>query len=213
MSITVRSARFCLLALWISTGMLITGCISTFSELQSARLTGVGRVTVTPGYSAVSRHDGKWTLEVDDRFGVQLATGIADRLDLCWRYERVVGNTDFNVMGFGPKVAVVPDRFAVYTPLGFAFGEELATDGIDDTLEFHPTAIFSRPFWQVVEVSASGKALIRQGDTLVAANFGLGFSSAFERWVLRQEIGFLWNPGQSGRHRHISLAFSYVLGK
>jgi hypothetical protein len=49
-------------------------------------------------------------------------------------------------------------------------------------------------------------------EALVALNLGLGLGP-HERWVVRPEIGFLWNPGEDGRYMHLSLGFSYLFGR
>ncbi|MSR82461.1 MAG: hypothetical protein EXS58_05985 [Candidatus Latescibacteria bacterium] len=96
----------------------LCSCISTFSELQSAKLLGPGRYELTPNISAVN-----WQEEEDDyddtRVGLQLGAGITQRVDWRVRYERVRMDSDgFNIVGFGPKFSAIPDRLAFMHPWG-----------------------------------------------------------------------------------------------
>ncbi|HQU71054.1 MAG TPA: hypothetical protein PKV71_06630 [Calditrichia bacterium] len=45
-------------------------------------------------------------------------------------------------------------------------------------------------------------------DVLVAFNLGLGISSDLNRWALRPEVGYLFNPGENGHYFHWSLGVS-----
>ncbi len=192
----------------------LCGCISTFSELQSAKLLGPGRYELTPSISAVTWHEeDDYDDYSDTRVGLQLGAGITPKVDWRVRYERVGMEKDgYNIVGFGPKFSLLPDRLAFYAPLGFAFGEDLEAS---ETLEFHPTMLFT---WQPnphVELNASGKVLLRkEGDALMAYNLGLGLSPDFERQLtIRPEIGILTNPGEPGYYQHLSLALSVPFGE
>jgi hypothetical protein len=191
-------------------------CAPVFSDLQSARLAGRGRVEVTPSASSVSS-DG---VEVQHHFGLQLATGVHDRVDLRLRYEHVRvdggdelgGSHGVDVVGFGPKLGLVQDRLALAVPVGFAFGEDVDSG---ETWQIQPTLIGSLPVVKHVELTAAGKYIVplsaEDADSLVALNIGLGLGPA-DRWVVRPEVGFLWNPGEEGHFVHLSLGFSFLLG-
>lgn len=191
----------------------LCGCISTFSELQGARLLGTGKYEATVGYSSVRWSENSEDTYSDDRFGVLLGAGLLDNIDLRMRYERVsFGNDEgFNVLGFGPKVSIIPGKLALYTPVGFAFGSGLE---VGDTFEFHPTAIFTIAASRMVDINTSGKILFRKidEDDMVAFNVGLAVSPESRRITFRPEIGTLFNPGESGHFWHFSIAFSSIFG-
>lgn len=195
----------------------LPSCVPVFSELQSARLAGPGRIEMTPSYSSVSAASEGETQHVQDHYGIQAAVGVAPVLDLRLRYERVQldveGSQSFgiNVVGFGPKFGLVKDWVALYFPVGFAFGEDIA---VSETWQFHPTVLFSVPFNKYFELNTSAKALIplQSGkDTLLAFNVGFGLSSNLDRWAIRPEIGFLYDPnsGSQGHYMHLSIGFTY----
>ena len=66
-----------------------------------------------------------------------------------------------------------------------------------------------------VEVNGSIKGLIPLakdgGDTLVAFNVGLGVGD-LEKWVIRPEVGFLFNPGESGHFTQFGIALTVFAG-
>jgi hypothetical protein len=187
--------------------VLAARCAPVFSELQSAKLVGRDRVEITPSYSSIS-FSGEDGGHVQDEYGLQMATGVTQRLDLRARYVHVEG---VNVVGFGPKVSVVKDKVALAVPVGFAFGEDVDSG---KSWAIHPTLLLTAPVNRHVELNASTKALIpfSEGDKLVALNLGAGFG-ALEQWAIRPEVGFLFNPGENGHFTQVSVAFTYFAGK
>src|SRR5262245_682544 len=170
----------CLRFVLLAAGALSAGgCAPVFSDLQSAKLVGQGRVEVTPSYTSVS-DSGENGGHLQDEYGVQLATGLLDRLDLRARYVHVEG---VHVIGFGPKVSLVNDKVAVALPVGFAFGEDVNSG---KSWQVHPTLLLTAPVAPTFELTASGKALIpfSEGDTRYAVNIGAGFGR-LDRWAIR----------------------------
>jgi hypothetical protein len=201
--------RRLLAALGLAGGTLVpVGCAPVFSDFQSAKLVGPGRVELTPSAStvSVSGEDGG---HVQDEYGAQVATGVVDRLDLRARYVRSEG---VNAIAFGPKLGLVKDKVALAVPVGFAFGEGLESGR---TWAVHPTLLLTAPVNDRLEVNGSVKGLIPLskdgGDTLVAFNVGVGFGD-LERWVIRPEVGFLFNPGESGHFTQLGIAFTVFAG-
>jgi hypothetical protein len=195
---------------FLLTGILY-GCAPVFSDLQSARLVGPGRVEVTPGFSTVSFSDEGDSEHVQNHAGIQVATGVHEKVDLRVRYERVKveDSPGVNVVGFGPKIQPVRDHGAAYVPGGFAFG-----GGIDsaETWSVHPTLLLTGQVQSSVELNGSVKYLVplreEAGDNLLAFNVGLGLGPARGRWAIRPEFGMLFNPGESGHFTQFSVGFS-----
>ncbi len=190
-------------------GLAATGCAPVFSDFQGAKLVGRDRVEVTPTFSSVSA-SGTDGGHVQDELGLQLATGVLDRLDFRARYVRVEG---VNVLGFGPKIGLVKDKVALAVPLGFAFGKDVDSG---KSWAIHPTLLFTAPLNPHAELNASTNVLIPLsgdgGDTLVAVNLGAGFGN-LERWAIRPEVGFLFDPGTSGRYTQLGVGLTLFGGK
>jgi hypothetical protein len=198
---------------------LAAGCAPPFATLQSARTVPPGRVELTPSYSAVSATYEGETNHYEDVYGVQLAVGITVESEFRFAYARVDldPGSGVNVLGFGPKLMVVPDHVAVYIPAGFAFGDAVVAGGIDegfdsmDTWQLQPTLLFTGRLHENVEIDPSTKFILplsNGGDPQVALNLGFGLSSDLDLWALRPEIGFLFNPGDDGFHTSYSIAVS-----
>jgi hypothetical protein len=209
-------------ALVLST--VLSACAPVFSDLQSAKLVGKGRVEATPGFSSVSSSgaggcencgvqavgDGS-SSHVQNHAGLQLATGVDDKVDLRVRYEHVWvdGGGGVNVLGFGPKIQLFRNYAALYVPVGFAFG-----GGIDsgETWAVHPTLLLTGQVHPSVEINWSAKYLVpfseEAGDNLLAFNVGLGLGPANGRWAIRPEFGWLLNPGEEGHFTQFSVGVS-----
>jgi len=192
----------------VSGTLVCAGCAPVFSDFQSAKLVGRERVEITPSASTVSA-SGENGGHVQDEYGVQVATGVLDRLDLRARYMRVEG---INGVAFGPKLSVVKDKVALSVPVWFAFGKDVESG---KTWAVHPTLLLTGPVNSHLEVNGSIKGLIPLskdgGDKLVAFNVGLGVGD-LEKWVIRPEVGFLFNPGESGHFTQFGIALTVFAG-
>ena len=197
------------IALVLST--MVSACAPVFSDLQSAKLVGKGAVEVTPGFSSVSFADGD-SGHVQDHAGLQLATGVHDKVDLRVRYEHVWvdGGGGVNVLGFGPKVQLFRNYAALYVPVGFAFGSDIDSG---KTWAVHPTLLITGQIHPNVELNWSGKYLVPfsedAGDDLLAFNLGLGLGPADSRWAIRPEFGWLIDPGEDGHFTQFSIGVSW----
>jgi hypothetical protein len=173
-----------------------------FSDLQSARTLPPGKVELTPQGTTTSFRDDDESEHVQDHIGLQLGVGVADRVELRARYERVFldgsdqdgDSVGTNVVGLGPKVALVRDRLALHVPIGFAFG-----GGADsaETLTLQPTLLASFPAGNYVEINTSAKAnlpLDSDADLFrgFGLNLGLGLGPRGGSWSIRPEAGVLF---------------------
>lgn len=189
---------------------IIQACAPTFSEIQSARLAGPGRVELTPSYSSTFLSGDGGTEKAQDHFGVQFATGVSESVDLRVRYEYIkIEDDGVHVLGLGPKFGLIEDRAAFYIPVGTAIDEGIQSG---DLFSFHPTLLYTWPVNPSFELTASGKAILwvdRDIDDYLGFNLGAGISSDLTRWAIRPEGGVLINPGEDGRFWHLSVGFTY----
>ncbi|NIO48335.1 MAG: hypothetical protein GTN73_02680 [Candidatus Aminicenantes bacterium] len=200
--------------------VIFPGCAPVFSELQSAKLVGPGHLEVTPSFSSVSFSSEDESGHVQNHYGIQAGLGVSSMMDFRLRYERVsvdIQDMDggeslgVNVLGFGPKFSVVKDMVAAYVPIGFAFGEDIE---VSETWQIHPTLLITLPISKYIEFNPSAKVLIPlkgEQDTLVAFNLGTAISTNLEKWAIRPEVGFLYNPGENGHFIHFSIGFTYFI--
>jgi hypothetical protein len=198
-----RASSSLVFAVVIATG----ACAPVFSELQGARLVGPHKVELTPSASTVYFSDSGGSDHLQDHVGLQVATGVSPKVDLRFRYEHVIGGV--NVFGLGPKLQLVKDRVAFYAPVGFAIGGGIETS---KTWELQPTLLFTQPATSTVDLNLSAKYLIPLhggGDGLVALNVGLGLGPESKKWAFWPEVGWLFDPGNSGHFTQASLGFSF----
>lgn len=189
------------------------GCVTIFSEFQSAETLGKGNYEVTPSASIVAYYDEYESERAQNSIGVQYGYGITDKLDLKtrleipWVSDEIAPFGDIFVFGFGPKFGIVEKRFSIYTPVGFAFGNEIETS---ETIEFHPTALYSIPVSEHFEINTSGKFILpitTDNDPFYAINIGLGIWN--DNIGIRPEIGLLKSTQtMDGNYVHFGLGLS-----
>lgn len=200
--------------------MLLTflqGCVSPFSELQSARLVGKNNVELTPAYTTTSFTSEGETDGIQNHAGLHAAFGLSSKVDLRLRYEYLWTKDDdfgngISVIGFGPKVSLLENRIALSLPLGTAFGDE-----ITDSWEFQPSMLFTLPaIPDKLDITFAPKYILtfcEDCDDFVAFNLGLAFSNNVSSWAIRPEYGLLYDFGESGHASQFSIGISKTFGK
>jgi len=199
--------------------ILFTGCAAPFSDLQSARVVDEGEFEITGYYSGIFMDEenlfgGAKMEDLQRHIGLQVEAGVGRSMAFRGRLERITfSNVDddddvspYMVYALGPKFGNRTETMALYLPVGFATSD--AMESASD-LQFHPTLILGFPMGRDMELLGSGKLLIPigDGDTLFAANIGLGIDVG--SLVIRPETGFLMNPGEDGYFKQFSLGVSY----
>jgi hypothetical protein len=202
----------------LAASLFLSGCAPVFSDFQSGELVPPHHVEVTPSFAPVWFSEGGDTEHIQYNFGAQAAFGAHKYIELRAGYARLEltdsGNNGLNAAGFGPKVRLA-DQAALYLPVGFAFG-----NGVDiaNTWEVHPTLLYTAVLSDQVQITPSGKALVpigsgdRRQDTLLAFNVGAGLGPNLDQWMIRPEVGALFNPGESGLFWTLGIGFSYRFG-
>jgi hypothetical protein len=186
----------------------LTGCY-VFSGLQSARMAKPGQVEFTPGYSSISFAAEGESDKMTDNLGLQFGVGATRHFNIRARYERLGiagGGGGYNFFALEPKFGSPSGIIAFSMPVGSFFG-----DDIESTMQFHPTLLLTAPINQTFEINGSVKVLIfaeEDTDKLVAFNFGFGIGDV-EKIVIRPEIGFLINPGETGHFRAFSIGATF----
>ena len=180
----------------------LTGCLPYVADQQSATLLAPGKSEFTPSVSYVSFSSEDETEHVQTHFGVRAAVGVARRVELRGAYERVqVEDADdgVNVIGFGPKIGLVPNRVALYVPFGVVTGPDIESS---ETWTAVPTllvrAISGRTFELVPSIKAFVPVSGSDRDVFVGLHLGAGISNDLSRWALRPEVGVVRNPGEKG---------------
>jgi len=191
----------------------LTGCFTTFSELQDARLIGPGKIEITPHCSMVSGVSKSGNHPYSNQYGLQFALGAGASTDMRFRIERIdfkgMGSHGLTVFGFGPKFSLKKNRLAALLPIGFAFGKNIK---ILCTTQVHPGVVSTIPLGDRVDLNLSAKAIIpvtHPDNMMLAVNLGPGIRVMKPGLVLRPETGLLWRPGAASALLHLSLGVSF----
>jgi hypothetical protein len=192
------------------------GCAPPFSDLQSAKLVGMGNIEITPSVSDVSESDRYLEYEVQSETGLQVAYGLSKRIDARLRYGRIISGFErgskvrWHVYAAGIKYGLLKDKLAIYVPVGFNSGADIGDDA--NTWEVHPTVLYTFDVDDGFELNPSFKCMLplnhERTDIWYAYNLGLGLSLNPDKWVLRPEIGYRFSPSSETGNSHISLGLS-----
>ena len=192
-----------------------SGCAPAFND---ARLIPPGQVEITPSVSgAGATADGRSEYLLNT-FGVQGQVGVHERVNFGMAYARFQpreGNDGINTIAFGARIGLVKDRVAVSLPVGFAVREDVA---VSDTLSMYPAVLFTAPVSRHIDLNPSVRFLIPLcrdcgiEDTLVGFNMGVGLRAS-PRLIIRPEVGFVVNPGESGVVWTFGVGTSVAIGK
>ncbi|MET0551695.1 MAG: hypothetical protein ABW221_01565 [Vicinamibacteria bacterium] len=183
----------------LAVAVLATGaCAPVFSDLQSARMLPKGAVEVTAHGTSTWFGDDDESEHVQNHFGVQLGTGVTERVEVRARYERILVGDDgsANLLAIGPKIGLVEDRLALSVPVALAFSGDEDAEGT--TVHTQPGLIATFPVSDVVELNPSVKYTIpiddEDGFRGLSLNLGLGLGPRSGKWVVRPEAGVLFGP-------------------
>lgn len=195
----------------------LSGCVTIFSEFQDAETIGKGNYEITPSSSIVTLSDEGESDHVQSNFGVQLGTGINDKVDMRFRLEvpTLPGASesfgDFWAVGVGPKFQILEDKLAGYVPLGFGFGDGIETS---DSFEIQPTLIGTVPINSSIDFNPSLKLIFPFSDRDNAIALNLGFAVWKENIGIRPEVGVLGSlEGGEGTFAHYGIGLTYRIQK
>jgi hypothetical protein len=196
------STRRSILEQCIVIGALTLSLSSCAPAMQDARLLPPGTVAITPAISGsgVSDNGSEY---LGQMFGATVEVGVHERVNVGGAIGRFdISDTTVGINGaaFGARIGIVRDRVAVSLPLSFNFGERIDTA---DTWAFHPTALFTVPAGQHVDLNPFFRVVIPMCPGCDASDVLLGFGSGVgialhPKVTLRPEVGLLVNPGESG---------------
>ena len=190
------------------------GCLPVFQQYQGARVLEPGDHEITPHFSYVSFTNDGETEHMQNQIGIRVATGATPKADLRLNYTRILmPNADFGYqfVTVGPKFKLREgdDKFALFVPVDFAFGEEIETS---DSWALQPTILGTYKVSDDVNVNPGAMVRIPLtegeifGDALISFNLGFGINAASGSFKLRPEAAMVFEPGESG------LGWSFGLG-
>jgi len=174
---------------------LLVGCAPVLSDFQSAKLVGTGNIEVTPSGGATFLTDSGSASADQREYGVQVATGVAERVDMRARYAFVdlpetehVESANVHALWLGPKVGLLAEHLALDLPVGLAVGKDVNTDA---SVHWKPTLIATVGVSRFFEWNPSFKLvvpLLEGQDPWWGVNMGFGVGDD-RILMLRPEVG------------------------
>jgi hypothetical protein len=158
-----------------------------------------GNVSTYSGF-ILDNNDKTGYRKFSDNYGLALAYGLSEKMNLKFRYEKMntVADweifdlqleipTDINYFEFAGKFQLNQDETAIMTPIGiYSYGDELL-------FTFAPRFLATIRNNNHIELNVSAKMNIFFGDDIFVMpgfNLGLGVSSNLDKWAFRPEIGY-----------------------
>ena len=174
---------------------ILSGCVTIFSDFQSAETLGKGNTEISANTSLSYFSENDEQEHVQTNIGLQFGLGISESVDLRSRIEMPsIGNTletfgDYYVFGLGPKMQLIEGRMSGYLPIGFLAGKDVVAA---ETFEMQPTLLFTIPVSDIIEINPSFKYTIPiQNDRPAAVVLNIGSAIWIKNVGIRPEIGFL----------------------
>lgn len=186
--------------------LMLSGCYA-YSSFQTAKTVEKGKWQGTASYSSnysLQNGDGNF---VNGTYEAQLRTGLSEKSDIGLRYA-YLDFDDANLISIEPKLALIPGKFSVVAPLGMYFGSAISEN---ESIHLSPGFIATYPFNKNFDASVGSRYMIffSDSDNLLAVNFGLGLSTNLDKWAIRPEVGYLFNPGNDGYYFQYGVGLSF----
>ena len=165
---------------------------------------------------------------INNNFGFRFGYGLSDKVDLKFRYERLVPSDNIddeargaNYFSLIPKFSLVPDKFSLLVPIShYSAKRNDVVNGEDD---FDYSFSSAAPHLIYTFTGAKNKTdfslglkadILFTGDVgsvLLGATAGAGLSSDLNKWAIRPEVGILSIGG--GAFLSYGVGLQFLLSK
>lgn len=216
---------------------LLASCAIPFSDFQTAKTVGKGKVEFSPFYSMYFGNpqylEESENLDLDlyvlpmALVGLNVDFGLTEQMDL-----RTTLSTCFyeTTLGLAPKYSLVKDRLALSVPLGIVFnvdGNSMVYDDNDmyydeafRTYYIQPTLLATFPVNDIMDFTVSPKAILYTSGSVwqnpkLAMNFGINLHTRNDRFSFRPEFGLatpLDYPFGPATYFHLGLGLAFKIG-
>lgn len=191
---------------------------NTFDKAQSI---GEGVIEVSGNYAYQSyRYDGEGN-GVANTYGLRVGYGLDNHFDIkfswtAWQWDdtEFIGDDNMNFFVFKPKYSFGEEGMvALAVPIGlrsYSYGDET-----ENKFYLAPEVMFNYPVNEFFEAGANGRFVFpfeEKADPMIGFNVSVGVSSDLTQWVVRPELGVLFEPGEDGFYLTPGIAASYYIG-
>ena len=199
------------------------------NQYEKAATLKQGNIELSGSFTGYSAGGVGGTVSTNNNFGFRAGYGISDKVDLKFRYERLVprdgfdsedifdeGNiTGVNYFSIIPKFALIPEKLALLVPLSqYSFKEEVDGKENNGTMNsIAPQLIYTLTNTKNKSDFSFGikaDCLLNNnggGGVLLGTSIGAGFSSDLSKWAVRPEVGALFIGGAAYLSYGVGLQF------
>ena len=216
----MRKARARFLAGALILALPLSGCY-TFAMHQTAHRLAPGQTSITAGVSRQAYIDGDdW--DYTDGFSavdVQVRHGL-ESYEIGGRISRINIEDGYQFVSLDPKIPLVEDRLALYSPVGFFFSDPLPSEAeidVSESFQVHPSLIATIPLGrsdQYLNLGVKGIVLLdHPADYLTGINLGLRLTPDGETHgqVVHPEVGLFTGP-DGHYYFYFGMALSFAFG-
>ena len=203
------------------------------NQYEKAGTLKQGNIELSGSFTGYSAGGVGGTVSTNNNFGFRAGYGISDKVDLKFRYERLVprdgfdsedifdeGNiTGVNYFSITPKFALIPEKLALLVPLSqYSFKEEIDGKETNGTMNsIAPQLIYTLTNTKNKSDFSFGlkaDCLLNNnggGGVLLGTTVGAGLSSDLSKWAVRPEVGALFIGG--GAYLGYGLGLQFIISK
>ena len=212
-------------------GFCTASCVTVapvHGNYEKAGTLGKGNLELSGNYSHyVAGAEGN-SEPVNNNIGVRAGIGLSDKIDLKIRYEKLMpvasepdAKFKANYFSLVPKFNFVQNKLSLFVPLSmYRFKVESAYGNSKSTsysIAPHLIHTFTTKSNQIdFSTSFNLEYLFNADDNagnnfLMGLNVGAGFSNDLRKWAIRPEIGYLFDPSESGHVWNFGVGLQVIL--
>ncbi len=202
------------------------------NQYEKAATLKQGNIELAGSFTGYSAGGVGGTVSTNNNFGFRAGYGISDKVDLKFRYERLVPRDGFdsedifdegNITGVSyfsiiPKFALIPEKLSFLVPLShYSFKEEIDGKESNGTMNsIAPQLIYTltnNKNKSDFSFGLKADCLLNNegGGVLLGTTLGAGFSSDLSKWAIRPEVGALSIGG--GAYLSYGVGFQLIISK
>ena len=221
--------NFTLAALVIA-GFYLYSCTTVapvHATYEKAATLGKGDLELSGHYTNY-RWEGETT---NNNIGFKAGIGISENADIKIRYEKLMlpdeaqeSDIKINYMSVIPKFSLVPDKLSIFLPVSMysslSKDENRSSTSKSYSVAAHLIRTFTSPSRKVdfspsmnIEylVNVGNRNEKSEGYFLMGLNLGAGLSTNLDRWAIRPEVGFLYNPAFIEGYWNFGVGLQFIL--
>ncbi len=213
--------------------LILTGCISmapVSNPFESANTLDKGQLEEMGNYSLAilsweDENNERRTDHSNNNLGLRVGYGLTDRIDLKFRYERLLPVTGddklklngLNYFTLSPRYSFIPDKLAGGVDLSLYTYKVKETEDTgsysDSEFAISPKFAFTMAPEENLDITVSTKIdFFTQGSgTFWHVNLGFGFSTDISKWSVRPEFGIIKNLDDFSSYTWYSLGFGITI--